>query len=77
MMKFDTEYVEKGIDAYELRYRQQKMKWLAKVSGDRWLQNPSQSRVLQRAGIDALRATRDLVALFPSPVQFLGTPGAA
>jgi transposase len=30
MMKFGTAYVEKGMAAYESRYRQQQMKWLIK-----------------------------------------------
>jgi hypothetical protein len=38
MMKFGTEYVEKGIEAYELRYRQQQMKWLAKQAASLNLQ---------------------------------------
>jgi hypothetical protein len=28
MMKFGTEYVDKGMAAYEARYRQHQMKWL-------------------------------------------------
>ena len=38
MMKFGTEYVEKGIEAYESRYRQQQMKWLAKQAASLNLQ---------------------------------------
>jgi transposase len=38
MMKFGTEYVEKGIEAYELRYRHQQMKWLAKQAASLNLQ---------------------------------------
>jgi transposase len=30
MMKFGTEYVERGIAAYEFRYQQQRMQWLVK-----------------------------------------------
>jgi hypothetical protein len=30
VMKFGTEYVDKGMAAYESRYRQQQMKWLSK-----------------------------------------------
>jgi transposase len=30
MMRFGTEYVERGMTAYESRYRQQQMKWLVK-----------------------------------------------
>jgi hypothetical protein len=30
MMKFGAEYVDKGIEAYESRYRQQQTKWLVK-----------------------------------------------
>ena len=38
MMKFGTEYVDKGIVAYESRYRQQQMKWLAKQAASLNLQ---------------------------------------
>jgi hypothetical protein len=30
MIKFGTKYVDKGMPAYESRYRQQRMKWLSK-----------------------------------------------
>jgi len=30
MMKFGTEYLDKGMAAYESRYRQQQMKWFSK-----------------------------------------------
>jgi len=30
MLKFGAEYIDKGMEAYESRYRQQKMKWLTK-----------------------------------------------
>lgn len=30
MLKFGTEYVDKGMEAYQSRYRQQQMKWLTK-----------------------------------------------
>jgi transposase len=30
MLKFGTDYIDKGMDAYESRHRQQKMKWLTK-----------------------------------------------
>ena len=30
MMKFGAEYVDKGMESYESRYRQQQTKWLAK-----------------------------------------------
>jgi transposase len=30
MLKFGAEYVDKGMDAYESRYRQQQMKWITK-----------------------------------------------
>jgi transposase len=30
MMKFGADYVDKGMAAYESKYRQQQMKWLAK-----------------------------------------------
>jgi transposase len=30
MLKFGVDYVDKGIEAYESRYRQQQMKWLTK-----------------------------------------------
>jgi transposase len=38
MMKFGTEYVDQGIAAYESRYRQQQMKWLAKQAASLNLQ---------------------------------------
>ena len=38
MIKFGTEYVEKGMSAYESRYRQQQMKWLAKQAASLNLQ---------------------------------------
>jgi transposase len=38
MMKFGSEYVDKGMTAYESRYRQQKMKWLAKQAASLNLQ---------------------------------------
>jgi transposase len=38
MMKFGTEYVEKGMTAYESKYRQQQMKWLAKQAASLNLQ---------------------------------------
>ncbi len=38
MMKFGTEYVDKGIAAYESRYRQQQMKWLSKQAASLNLQ---------------------------------------
>jgi transposase len=30
MLKFGADYVDKGIEVYESRYRQQQMKWLTK-----------------------------------------------
>jgi hypothetical protein len=30
MIKFGTKYVDKGMPAYDSRYRQQRMKWLSK-----------------------------------------------
>jgi hypothetical protein len=38
MMKFGGEYVDKGMAAYESRYRQQQMKWLAKQAASLNLQ---------------------------------------
>lgn len=38
MMKSGTEYVDKGMTAYESRYRQQQMKWLAKQAASLNLQ---------------------------------------
>ena len=38
MMKFGTEYVDKGMTAYESRYQQQQMKWLAKQAASLNLQ---------------------------------------
>jgi transposase len=38
MMKFGTEYVDKGMAAYESRYRQQQTKWLAKKAASLNLQ---------------------------------------
>jgi transposase len=30
MLKFGSDYIDKGMEAYEARYRHQKMKWLIK-----------------------------------------------
>ena len=30
MLKFGADYIDKGMEAYESRYRQQKMQWLTK-----------------------------------------------
>jgi hypothetical protein len=38
MMKFGTQYVDKGMAAYESRYRQQQMKWLSKQAASLNLQ---------------------------------------
>jgi transposase len=38
MMKFGSEYVDKGMTAYESRYRQQQMKWLVKQAASLNLQ---------------------------------------
>jgi hypothetical protein len=38
MMKFGTEYLDKGMAAYESKYRQQQMKWLAKQAASLNLQ---------------------------------------
>ena len=38
MMKFGTEYVDKGMAAYESKYRQQQMKWLSKQAASLNLQ---------------------------------------
>jgi hypothetical protein len=38
MIKFGTEYVDKGMAAHESRYRQQQMKWLSKQAASLNLQ---------------------------------------
>jgi hypothetical protein len=38
MIKFGTEYVDKGMAAYESKYRQQQMKWLSKQAASLNLQ---------------------------------------
>ena len=38
MMRFGSEYIDKGMTVYESRYRQQQMKWLAKQAASLNLQ---------------------------------------
>jgi len=38
MMKFGTEYFDKGMAAYEARYRQHQMKWLSRQAASLNLQ---------------------------------------
>jgi len=38
MMKFGNEYVDKGMAAYESKYRQHQMKWLSKQAASLNLQ---------------------------------------
>ena len=45
MMRFGTEYVERGMTAYESRYRQQQMKWLVKQAASLNLQLVPSSEV--------------------------------
>jgi hypothetical protein len=47
MLKFGADYVDKGIEAYESRYRQQQMNWLIRQAAALNLQLVPSSEIIE------------------------------
>jgi hypothetical protein len=54
MLKFGADYVDKGIEAYESRYRQQQMNWLIRQAAALILQLVPSSVIIECVSGDCL-----------------------